>query len=655
VAELTRGTVGDRPWGRTLAALGLRGVSGQLTLTAEGKRYEIAFGQGAIVGAMSPLASDSAARVAMTGGLVSTTQVAELARRQAAAPQRDEVETIADHLQLGFDQAMRLRRRTIAQRAARTFSIDRGEFVVTDAVTLPVVAGSELDVRTVIYIGARQNLSEVRLASELGLLGSWYRLKPEAFDDLPQFGFGQEERPIVDQLMNGASLAELEAIVGVDPRTVRAVVYALACANACNIEHARGGTQPPATARRPSTGAPRAGTQPAPGRATTTTPPTGTGAVRMTTPTSSPVVRTAPPTSSPGVARTVTPTSVPRSSTGSSPGVGRSAGPSSSLDGTNTPMRGASTQAPATARASISSSPPPTSRPAPTSSAPRGSSTVAPTPSRTASATRAPLAAVPASLRRSVDPALVREVQTLVDERVALMERQADHYAMLGIAPGAAADDLRKAYFGLARQLHPDRLAALGVDDSNHVAHKVFAQLNTAFSVLSDPKRRADYDQLAASGGEDAQREEQQQAEAMTMRILEAEEHYKRGELALKRDDLATASAELARAIELNADEADYHALHAWAVFCAAPDKNTVARQTRTTLERAIQKSPKAVQARFLLGRVERMLGRDQIALQHFKDVLVDKPQHHEAKSEIRAIEARLQSSSGSGLFGRKR
>ena len=49
------------------------------------------------------------------------------------------------------------------------------------------------------------------------------------------------------------------------------------------------------------------------------------------------------------------------------------------------------------------------------------------------------------------------------------------------------------------------------------------------------------------------------------------------------------------------------------------------------------------------------MLGHDQIALDLFREVLASKPSHHEAQSEIRAIESRLNPKGGGGLFGRKR
>src|SRR5688500_218456 len=142
---LAKGTVADRPWGMTLGALGLRGLSGQLTLTAEGKQYQIAFDQGAVVGAYSPLVNDAAVRLALTGNLITSSQVNDITRRIAAEPQRDEVELLANAIRLAPDQARVLRRRLVAQRAARTFGIARGEFVVEDRITIAVVPGSELD------------------------------------------------------------------------------------------------------------------------------------------------------------------------------------------------------------------------------------------------------------------------------------------------------------------------------------------------------------------------------------------------------------------------------------------------------------------------------------------------------------------------------
>lgn len=546
MAELARGTVADRPWGRTFAAIGLRGTTGQLVLSADGKRYLVAFVNGAVVGAASPLATDAAIRVALTGGLVSSTQVADLARRQAAAPSRDEIELIAEALKLAPEQALRLRRRVVAQRAARTFSIERGEFVVEDRITVAVVPGSELDIRATVFLGARQNLSESRLESELGQLGSWFRLRDEAVPDLPYFGFSDAEHPVLERLREGSPLPELLAL-GSEPRVVCAVLYALISCNACETRT--------------------------------------TAAYAQTTPMS-----TIPP-----------------------------------------PLR---TKTP------VTQEPPLVARPRP----------LDPQTLRRRASTS------PVTRRRN-DSAQAADVNALIKQRLELLARGGDHYALLGVSHNADADAIRKAYFALARRLHPDRLSAIGIADVDREGQRLFAQVNTAFAVLSDPRRRGDYNEIVRRGGEAVVRAEQLEAERMAQRVLDAEEAFRRGEMALRRDQLSTASAEFARAIQLNPDEADYHALHAWSQFCAAPDKMAISNATRHSLDKAILRSPQAIVPRFYLGRIERMLGRDLDALKHFQEVLRLAPGHVESATEARVIEARLVAKSGDkgGLFKRKR
>ncbi|MGN6106148.1 MAG: DUF4388 domain-containing protein, partial [Kofleriaceae bacterium] len=218
----------------TLGSLGARQCTGQLSLDADGKRYGIAFDHGAVVGASSPLASDSAARVALIHHLISPVQIAEITRQQVAHPEREEIEVLAEIAKLNLDQTIRLRRRVIEQRAARSFSIERGGFVVDSHVAIPVITGLAVDVRAVIYLGARMNLSEQRLADELRPLGAHFVLERGAAGELPAFGFTDAEQPILDALRSGTTLPELEARHReLDPRTVQAVVYALVCCGLC--------------------------------------------------------------------------------------------------------------------------------------------------------------------------------------------------------------------------------------------------------------------------------------------------------------------------------------------------------------------------------------------------------------------------------------
>ena len=121
-----------------------------------------------------------------------------------------------------------------------------------------------------------------------------------------------------------------------------------------------------------------------------------------------------------------------------------------------------------------------------------------------------------------------------------------------------------------------------------------------------------------------------------------AAEAAERASRALASDKPEAAVVELKKACELVPNHVDYNALLGWALFCAADDKHAVATEARKLLEKAIYKSQQPGLARFYLGRVERILGRDKEALRHFHAVLDVEPNHRDASAEVRVIEARL-------------
>ena len=376
--ELSRGSIAERPWAITLATFARRGASGQLTLIADQKRYSIAFERGRIVAARSPMIADSAARVALTAHLISSSQAQELQRQLARVPSRDDIDALAEIAQLSATQVNRLRCEAIIRRAARTFALEVGEYIFEDKSCLPGPRG-DADIRAVVYHGIRMHLSEQRLAADLRQLGgARFALEPDTSEELNRFGFCDGEWPVLAALRKGASLPELEArFREVDPRTMHAAIYALVACGTARVL---------ASARAP------------------------------------------------------TPINIPRTKT------------------------------------------------------------------------------------------------------------------------------------------NPE---------------------------------------LAAEAAERAQR-------------------------ALKHEQVETAVLELKKAVELVPNDVDYTALLGWALFCAAQDKRAIAGETKKALERALYHSEKPHLARFYLGRVERMLGRDREALRHFHAVLMTEPDHRDASAEIRVLEARL-------------
>jgi DnaJ-class molecular chaperone len=65
-----------------------------------------------------------------------------------------------------------------------------------------------------------------------------------------------------------------------------------------------------------------------------------------------------------------------------------------------------------------------------------------------------------------------------------------DYYKILGVARGASADDIKKAFRKLARKYHPD------VNPGDKRAEEKFKEINEAYEVLADPEKRKKYDTL---------------------------------------------------------------------------------------------------------------------------------------------------------------
>ena len=84
------------------------------------------------------------------------------------------------------------------------------------------------------------------------------------------------------------------------------------------------------------------------------------------------------------------------------------------------------------------------------------------------------------------------------------MSTTRDYYEILGVRKGATPEELKKAYRELALKSHPDRVAP----EKKKEAEDKFKEISEAYGVLSDPQKRALYDQYGHAGVDQKFRQE---------------------------------------------------------------------------------------------------------------------------------------------------
>ena len=71
-----------------------------------------------------------------------------------------------------------------------------------------------------------------------------------------------------------------------------------------------------------------------------------------------------------------------------------------------------------------------------------------------------------------------------------MADNKKDYYEVLGVNKGASDDELKKAFRKMAKQYHPD------ANPDNQEAESKFKEVNEAYEILSDPQKKAQYDQF---------------------------------------------------------------------------------------------------------------------------------------------------------------
>jgi curved DNA-binding protein CbpA len=251
-------------------------------------------------------------------------------------------------------------------------------------------------------------------------------------------------------------------------------------------------------------------------------------------------------------------------------------------------------------------------------------------------------APVAAAARRPAEPAKLPEGADLESEMLARHAdlHNQDLYHALGVASTAATDEIRRAYYALARRYHPDKFRNEAIKDK---AEQVFARITEAYSTLSDHEARSRYDGEMASHRGSADRGASDTTDL-------ARENFRRGRDELDRGRFSEALAFLMHACEQDPSRSEY-----FEYLGVTQGRNPrLRKQAEESLLKAIALSPTNAGAYVHLAELYERAGALDPAKEMYRKALAWDPDHPAAKRALEAGQQPAKRGLLGGLFGRK-
>lgn len=200
-----------------------------------------------------------------------------------------------------------------------------------------------------------------------------------------------------------------------------------------------------------------------------------------------------------------------------------------------------------------------------------------------------------------------------------------DYYKILGLKPGVGPEEIKKAFFRLAKKYHPDKHR--GVDGGDYEVK--FAEINDAYNVLKDQQAKAEYDRSYQSIGAGKKKSAQVR--------YKADELYKTAQKAIKINDINSAIDLLKAAVRLEPDRAEYYSF----LGLTLSEKPRRLHEAREHCEKAVEIEPYDVQNYINLGLVYKKAGLNIRAQKQFEKVLQWDPENPTARRELGLSEER--------------
>ena len=254
-----------------------------------------------------------------------------------------------------------------------------------------------------------------------------------------------------------------------------------------------------------------------------------------------------------------------------------------------------------------------------------------------AQAPAAPVPVAPPKPDPLPEPVKEPQVELTLDQYLEQIENAKTHYDVLGIDPKTESSDLKKAYFSLARNFHPDRYHSEGGETLRRI-QDAFTQLAQAHETLKNPEAREIYDYKMRK--ELAEREKSEAAgkpfdiSSMTLQIEQAAQNFERGFSLLMDDEFEDAIPFLARAAHYAPKNARYRAYYGRALSIDESQRH----KAEGEMQAAIKLDPNNPTYRILLAEFFIQVNLLKRAEGELNRLLAVFPSNHEAQDLLASL-----------------
>jgi curved DNA-binding protein CbpA len=220
---------------------------------------------------------------------------------------------------------------------------------------------------------------------------------------------------------------------------------------------------------------------------------------------------------------------------------------------------------------------------------------------------------------QDVPEALIGKIEALYSRY-----KQMSYYEMLGIHQNAAEDEIKKAYFKLAKEFHPDLHFSLPRDMKNKLL-EVFVYMTEAYLTLKDPQKRKEY---LAPG---KRNQTDHIAPVLNEEIAEAK--YGEGLASFRKGEFKKAAYAFASALYFDNSVAGYHFFYGRALGEIGKYKDAL-----EAFNKSLALKPADPDTLAETGHIYLKLGFSLRATGYFKQVLEKNPSHARAAEGMRLV-----------------